>query len=125
MLVQWQKDFELGLADADAEHRQVVDLLNELDICLVAGAPPQAIEHTLQALSGTLARHLHLERVPPHPLLERAERLVRAWQDDAASPRRDDLRTLAHWWLIHLCCHAQQMAPGPATKEPAARPAGP
>jgi hypothetical protein len=107
MLVHWQKDFELGHPVADAEHREVVDLLNELDICIATGAPPLSIERALEALTSTLARHLAQERIPPHPLLERAEQIRRAWQDEAASPQRDDLRSLAHWWLIHLCCHAQ------------------
>lgn len=106
MLVQWQKDFELGHPTTDAEHREVVDLLNELYVTLDGDAPPDAIDRALDALVHLLASHLHAHEEDA-PLVDRARDLHRNWREAATPPRRNDLRTLAHWWLEHLCSHAR------------------
>ena len=106
MLVQWQKDFELGHPTADAEHREVVDLLNELYVTLDGETPPEAIDRALDALVRLLASHLHAHGGDA-PLISRARDLHRHWREAAAPPKRAELRALAHWWLEHLCSHTR------------------
>ncbi|MCR6629008.1 MAG: hypothetical protein NVV74_02550 [Magnetospirillum sp.] len=105
MLVQWQKDFESGHPAADAEHREVVDLLNELDVCLATGAAPAIVDRTLEALIRALARHLAHEQDDSQPELAHIYRLHQDWLRGTATIDRAELRALAHWWLIHLCGH--------------------
>lgn len=105
MLLQWQKGFERGQPDADAEHRQIVDLLNELDVCLDSGMPPETIDRALDCLAHVLARHLEAEHVVTDPQARQARRVYESWRNGDISPNRQDLRILAHWWLSRLCQH--------------------
>lgn len=107
MLVQWQKDFEVGHPAADAEHREVVDLLNELDVCLSADVPRQSIDRALGALAHLLSHHLQ-DQDDAAPVVDRVRDLHRNWRQDNAAPDRSDLRALAHWWLNHLCSHERR-----------------
>lgn len=106
MLVQWQKDFELGHPTTDAEHREVVDLLNELYVSLDEDAAPEAIDRALGSLARLLASHLHAQQ-DAAPLISHVRDLHRNWREAAAAPNRGDLRILAHWWLEHLCSHTR------------------
>lgn len=102
MLVQWQKDFEWGHPATDAVHREVVDLLNELDVLLAEGSSPDAIDRGLDALTQLLASHLPAEADAP-PIVGQVRNLHRNWRETATIPNRRDLRDLAHWWLQHVC----------------------
>lgn len=104
MLVQWQKDFELGQPTTDAEHREVVDLLNELDVLLATGSPPEPIDRALEALARLLDSHLHAQEGFA-PVVGQVRNLHRNWRESATIPNRSDLRALAHWWLQHVCSH--------------------
>lgn len=104
MLVQWQKDFEWGQPATDAAHREVVDLLNELDVLLAAEAPPEAIDRVLDNLVHLLSTHLQAHE-DAAPVVGQVHDLHRMWRERAAPPARSDLRTLAHWWMRHLCSH--------------------
>lgn len=106
MLLQWQRDFELGHPTTDAEHREVVDLLNELYVCLDADTAPEAIDRALDSLVHLLDSHLHAR--DDAPVIHHARDLRRNWREAAATPKRDDLRALAHWWLEHVCSHAHE-----------------
>lgn len=106
MLVQWQKDFELGHPTTDAEHREVVDLLNELYISVDGDLPPDAIDRALDNLARLLASHMHAHQ-DAAPVVNHVRDLHRNWREAAAAPKRSDLRTLAHWWLEHLCSHTR------------------
>jgi hemerythrin len=114
MLVHWQESFELGHPVADAEHREVVDLLNKLDALLAGDGPSPTIIDALESLLITLARHFEQECPPYRQILARAQDIHRAWCNSATIPSRDDIRMLAHWWLLHLCHHIHgtaQVAP--------------
>lgn len=104
MLVQWQKDFEWGHPTTDAAHREVVDLLNELDVLLAADAPPEAIDRVLDSLVHLLSTHLQSHQ-DAAPVVGQVHDLRRMWREKAAPPARSDLRALAHWWMRHLCSH--------------------
>lgn len=106
MLVQWQKDFELGHPSTDAEHRAVVDLLNELYVTLEEDDAPEAIDRALDSLAHLLVSHLHAHS-DAAPLVNRVRDLHRNWREAASAPNRSDLRLLAHWWLEHLCSHTR------------------
>lgn len=106
MLVQWQKDFESGHPPIDAEHREVMDLLNELYVTLDGDAAPETLDRTLDALVHLLSRHLHAHG--DAPMVDQVRGLRRNWRETAATPNRNDLRALAHWWLEHVCSDAHR-----------------
>lgn len=106
MLVQWQREFEIGHPRTDAEHRDVVDLLNELDASLGADASPAAVDRALDTLAHLLSTHLNA-RADAEEAFERLRDLRRAWDQGAPELGRNDLRALAHWWLRHLCSHSR------------------
>lgn len=106
MLLQWQREFEVGHRPTDLAHRAVVDLLNELDESLAVGAPQEVVERLLGELNHLLTEHLE----SGHDALER---LCRGEGPDS----RHDLKLLAHWWLAHLCGQ-DPVQPCPPTKPP-------
>ena len=50
ILFLWDKKYETGLAKIDAQHRTMVDMLNELNAAKKTDQAPQVIEQTLNGL---------------------------------------------------------------------------
>lgn len=60
VLIQWRKDFETGIPDVDHEHRELVDLVNELPPVLDA-EPKGVALHVLGDIHSRIAAHFALE----------------------------------------------------------------
>jgi hemerythrin len=59
-LIEWRKEFETGIPDVDHEHRELVDLVNDLPPVL--DADPQGIAlHVLGDIYARIAAHFALE----------------------------------------------------------------
>lgn len=116
MLVNWHEDFELGHAGSDGEHRGVIDLLNELDMCLSVGAPAIVIDRALNILCATVETHFRHEetewntvnsahRAEHDELLDRIRQLGADWRAGARILDHRTLMALARWWLCHVHAH--------------------
>jgi hemerythrin-like metal-binding protein len=60
-LIEWRKEFETGVADVDHEHRELVDLINQLNEKVRAHAAPGDIQEFLGEVFARIAAHFALE----------------------------------------------------------------
>ena len=59
-LVEWRKEFETGIPDVDHEHREIVDLINELPDILEADPSGMALQ-VLGDIHARIGAHFALE----------------------------------------------------------------
>jgi len=60
-VLEWNTDFELGLAGVDEQHRDLVDLINRLRLCMGHCAGQAELGEVLQALEAHTELHFRLE----------------------------------------------------------------
>jgi hemerythrin len=60
-LIEWRKEFETGVADVDHEHRELVDLINDLHGEIVKGSDHARINEFLGEVFAKIAAHFALE----------------------------------------------------------------
>ena len=60
-LIEWRSEFETGVADVDHEHRELVDLINELHAKLGSGASRETISAFLGEVFARISAHFALE----------------------------------------------------------------
>jgi hemerythrin-like metal-binding protein len=60
-LIEWRKEFETGIADVDHEHRELVDLINELHETLRVDADRDTISNFLGEVLARISAHFALE----------------------------------------------------------------
>ena len=59
-LVEWRKEFETGIPDVDFEHREIVELINELPSVLAADPSGMALQ-VLGDINARIGAHFALE----------------------------------------------------------------
>ena len=60
-ILEWRREFETGIAEVDSEHRELVDLINELHNQLNSGASKQEISEFLGEVFAKISSHFALE----------------------------------------------------------------
>ncbi|GAB4225098.1 MAG: hypothetical protein Kow0032_00100 [Methyloligellaceae bacterium] len=60
-LIEWRKEYETGVAEVDHEHRELVDLINELHAEIGADAPREKISAFLGEVFAKISAHFALE----------------------------------------------------------------
>lgn len=60
-LIEWRKEFETGIADVDHEHRELVDLINELHEAVRVDADRDTISNFLGEVFARISAHFALE----------------------------------------------------------------
>jgi hemerythrin len=60
-LIEWQKEFETGVAEVDHEHKELVELVNELHAKLGAGASREEVSAFLGEIFAKISSHFALE----------------------------------------------------------------
>ena len=60
-LIEWRKEFETGVAEVDHEHKELVELLNELHAKLGAGASREEVSAFLGEVFSKISAHFALE----------------------------------------------------------------
>jgi hemerythrin-like metal-binding protein len=60
-LIEWQTEFETGVAEVDHEHRELVDLINELHDRIGANAPKEIVGGFLGEVFAKISAHFALE----------------------------------------------------------------
>ena len=118
MIVQWRDQFAHGRPTIDADHRMVVDMLNELDMAIAVASPPEVVGCALDVLAQRIADHFRREeadlpacdgaqvhaRVLDHEeILARVRRLRDEWRQGTRTVLdRGQLQALARWWVGHI-----------------------
>ena len=60
-LIEWRTEFETGVADVDHEHRELVDIINDLHAEIAAGADRRRVSEFLGEVFARIAAHFALE----------------------------------------------------------------
>jgi hemerythrin-like metal-binding protein len=60
-LIEWRSDFETGVADVDHEHRELVDLINQLHEQMGSDASDETISAFLGEVFARISAHFALE----------------------------------------------------------------
>jgi hemerythrin-like metal-binding protein len=60
-LIEWRKEFETGVAEVDHEHRELVELINELHEQIGAHAPRETVSGFLGEVFAKISAHFALE----------------------------------------------------------------
>lgn len=84
-LIEWRKEFETGIPEVDAEHAQLIDLINKFLHKLNEKLSKEAVDGTLAEIEARITSHFALE-----------EKIMRArGYDDYANHKADHERLLA------------------------------
>ena len=106
MIAIWDQRLSVGDATLDAEHRQLINLLNEIDVALTVRAPREVIERALVTLADSIERHLLIGGVRSGEhvaLISKARRLLEDWRQGLSlSLDRRVLMNLAQRWIAHM-----------------------
>ena len=78
-LIEWRKEFETGVAEVDHEHKELVELLNELHAKLGAGASQEEVSAFLGEVFAKISAHFALE-----------ETVMRKYQYDESLAHKTD-----------------------------------
>ncbi len=60
-LIEWRREFETGIPDVDHEHRELVDLINQLHAALAGGAGKDEVARFLGEVFARISAHFALE----------------------------------------------------------------
>jgi hypothetical protein len=119
MIAIWDPRYSVGNALSDAEHRQVISILNEVDVARSVGAPRIVVEKALETLVRTIDGHFARDedvRGDHLAIASAARRLLETWRDGSRPAlERRVLVNLAKRWIAHIGLRegtlpAQQMA---------------
>lgn len=59
--IDWRKDYEIGIGAIDHEHRELIDLINEMHAGMAGDASPEAVAGFLGELYTQVSSHFALE----------------------------------------------------------------
>lgn len=77
--VEWRDDFKIGIDSVDYEHRQMIELINDVHAKLSADAPKNQILDFLGEVFTRISAHFALE-----------ERIMRGWKYDQYEEHKAD-----------------------------------
>ena len=117
-LIEWQDNFSIGIASVDHEHRQMIDLINELHGRLTTEASKEEIRRFFGEIDAKIAAHFALEekemrdfrydRFEDHKadherLLDEIRDIADAFEAEAYTEYDDILGTqLREWFTEHF-----------------------
>jgi hemerythrin len=119
-LIEWKDEFRVGVASVDLEHRQLIDLINDLHDMLGADAGQEAVTSMLGEIFAQISAHFALEERfmrnirYPHLAEHKAdhESLLDELRDIMdrveVDQQYDDERLsqqLAEWFSVHFRTH--------------------
>jgi hemerythrin-like metal-binding protein len=112
--ITWKNDYSVGDSTLDAQHRQIIELLNELHIAMQRGVEHQTIRPFLDQLVQYTVSHFQTEEklllahqypdFAAHKVLhEKMQRRTIGLRDNAGLVTgRDLLVFLKEWWCGHI-----------------------
>lgn len=116
-LLIWRKEYELGLADVDHEHRELIDAINRIHRQLEIDPRGGKVLDLLSDLYAQIASHFALEeqhmraleyaefddhKADHERLLDRIRDLMDEFEDNAAIDLKAFGTDLDAWFLVHF-----------------------
>jgi len=118
--LQWRDEFSVGIAEVDHEHRELIELINELQKDLQAGSDTKKIMQSLGEIYAQISSHFALEekmmrntRYPSYAehkedhetLLDDLRDIMDAVEDDGILDDTQLTDDLDRWFSDHFRTH--------------------
>ncbi len=119
-LIEWQKHFELGIRDVDAEHRELIELINQVHRHLEAGELGDPVSAVLGDIHAQIAAHFALEerimsqrryrhydehKADHEALLDEIRDIMDRYEDDGSYDSPAFGAQLSRWFTEHFRTH--------------------
>jgi hemerythrin len=119
-LIEWKEHFSLGVPDVDYEHRQLIELINELHDAIESGGTHDEVIAGLGEIYAHISAHFALEekimrdmRYPAYvehkndheALLDDLRDIMDRVEDDGRYDQARLGRDLEHWFTEHFRTH--------------------
>ncbi len=120
-LIEWRDEFTIGIPAVDAEHRELIELINELHAQLTQpGAAPDAVADFLGEINVRIGAHFALEekemrerqydqlaahKADHERLLDEIRDLMDRYEDDHGFDEQELARRLKGWFGAHFGSH--------------------
>jgi hemerythrin len=119
-LIQWKDEFSVGVASVDIEHRDLIDLINDLHDLLREGATQVQVIDLLGEIFAQISAHFALEEkfmrdtgyeaYPDHKgdheaLLDELRDIMDRVEDDGTYDEARLSRELEKWFTEHFRTH--------------------
>ena len=116
-LLQWQASYSLGIPAVDLEHRQMIDMINEVYASVDDQNDAQAVQAALAEIHAGIAAHFALEErlmkeagydeYAAHKdnhevLLDEIRDMMDVYAEDPQAGRELLRRTLSDWFGLHF-----------------------
>jgi hemerythrin len=116
-LIEWKQEFALGVADVDHEHRELIDLINELYGHLERQDSAVSVEDFLGEIYAKISAHFALEekimrahdydqygdhKSDHERLLDEIRDIMDAYEDDARFDKDALAACLSTWFTEHF-----------------------
>jgi hemerythrin-like metal-binding protein len=117
-LIEWRKEFETGVPDIDHEHREIIELINNLHEQMAGGADHAQVADFLGEVFAKIAAHFALEesvmrkhsydeyeahKADHERLLDEIRDIMDAQQEDPSAAYGDSLSsTIRDWFVNHF-----------------------
>lgn len=123
-LINWSDDYRLGIDAVDVEHREMIELINDLDASMHLDASHSVVVETLGEIYARIAMHFaleekimrdaHYERLPEHKqdherLLDSLLEVIDSVDDEGRYDRAALSSKLDAWFSVHFRTHDAQL----------------
>lgn len=120
-LIDWRGEFAIGIPAVDFEHRELIELINELHTQLIQpGARPDAVADFLAEINVRIGAHFALEekemrerkydqfvahKADHERLLDEIRDLMDQYEDNQDFNEQELARRLNSWFAVHFGSH--------------------
>lgn len=120
MLLQWKKEFSVGVPSIDHEHQELIELINELYTKLESGQSDTTVTDFLGEIYAQISAHFALEemmmrehrydqydehKIDHERLLDDIRDMIDDYQDQRSVDDRDLSSRLDSWFSRHFKTH--------------------
>ena len=119
-LMEWKSHYSVGVDEVDHEHRELIDLINEMHEKLIAGAEVPDVTAFLGEIFRSISAHFALEETvmrehgydhlaqhkdAHEELLEEIRDIMEAYEVDPEGASRELSQRLDKWFTEHFKTH--------------------
>jgi len=119
-LIEWKEAYSVGVAEVDLEHRELIDLINDLHTLMGKGATHDKVLDTLGEIYTQISAHFALEekfmrtsryagysshKENHEELLDELRDIMDRVEDDGSFEEERLSAELERWFTVHFSTH--------------------
>lgn len=136
-LIEWKESFSVGVAAVDAEHRDLIELINDLHGLMREGGDQEEVVAALGQIFAQISGHFALEerymrdtrydhygehKADHEALLDELRDIMDDVEDDGSYDESRLTRELEQWFTVHFRTHDVRLHRHVATQGSQGRP---